>query len=210
MSIWQGWRVVMQGLNSVRRNGYAYIWGNLAFLLLSLPIITAPAAYSALVRMAYETQTEPTTADLGLFWETFRANFWRALPWGIVNMAFVGVIFSNFLAYNSVPGFTVFCLRLAWLAATFGWCGNMLYTWTLFYEMENPSIWGATRNALVMTLQNPLFTITVVIGIVLLSVISTAIPMLWILLTWGAVAAIGTAAVLDRLTEFRSSQERHS
>lgn len=210
MAILQGWRVVLQGISSVRRNGYAYIWGNLAFLLLSLPIVTAPAAYSALVRMAYETQTEPTTADLGLFWETFRENLWRALPWGMVNVLFVGVTFSNFLAYNHVPGFTVFCLRLAWLASTLAWCGIVLYTWALYYEMENPSVWGATRNALVMTLKNPLFTFAVVIGVMLLSAVSTVLPMLWILLTWSAVAAIGTAAVLNRLAEFRSSQEKHA
>ncbi|MBI5931936.1 MAG: DUF624 domain-containing protein [Chloroflexi bacterium] len=209
MAILQGWRVVLKGMNSVRLNGYAYIWGNLAFLLLSLPIITAPAAYSALVRVAHETQTQPSTADLGLFWETFRANFWRALPWGVANLAFVGITFSNFLAYNNVPGFTVYILRLAWLAASLGWWGVVLYTWTLFYEMENPSVWGATRNALVMTLKNPLFTLAVVLGVTLLSVISTVLTMLWILLTWSVIAAIGTAAVLDRLAEFRSSQEKY-
>jgi uncharacterized membrane protein YesL len=199
----RGLRVVGIGLNSVRKNGYAYIWANLAFLLLSLPIITAPAAYSALWRVAHETQTEPTTADLGLFWETFRANLWRAMPWGFLNLAFVGVTFSNFLAYNDAPGIGMLCLRLAWLASAFAWAGVMLYTWAIYYEMQPPSVWGATRNALVMTLKNPFFTLAVLIGIGIVAVISTILTMTWILLTWGAVAAIGTAAVLDRLADIR-------
>lgn len=206
MTMVRGLRVVGIGLNSVRKNGYAYIWANLAFLLLSLPIITAPAAYSALWRVAHETQTQPTTADLGLFWETFRENLWRAMPWGFLNLAFVAITFSNFLAYNETPGLVVFGLRMAWLVSSFMWGGVVLYTWAIFYEMEIPSVWGATRNALVMTLKNPFFTLAILIGIILVSMISTILTMLWILLTWGAVAAISTAAVLDRLADIRTSQ----
>lgn len=205
--MWRGVLMVGRGLNDTRLKGYAYIWANLAFILFCLPIISAPAAYSALQRVAHVSQTSPSDADLAMFWETLRANFWRALPWGLANLAFLFLTFSNFLAYNTVEGATVQLLRFAWAGALFLWAGVLLYTWPIYYEMLQPSVWGATRNAIVMTLRNPAFTFAILLCILLLSVISTALTMFWVLLTWGAIAAIANAAVLDRLAQFRAAGE---
>src|SRR5690606_40367795 len=63
-------------------------WANLAFVALSLPLITLPAAYSALQRVGHLAHTDPSEANLSAFWETFRANLIRALPWGLANALF--------------------------------------------------------------------------------------------------------------------------
>ena len=202
-----GLRVLGRGLNSVRWNGYAYIWANLAFLALSLPIITLPAAFSALFRIGHDTFTEPSEADLTLFWETFRANLRRATLWGLANLAFAVVNFSNLMAYQDRHDLSIQVLRIVWVATTYLWCGVLLYTWPIFYEMETPSIWLATRNAVVMTLLNPIFTLVVLLGILLLSVISTVLVALWMVLTFGIISAVGNAAVLDRLATYRKTKE---
>lgn len=201
-----GLRVLGRGLNSVRWNGYAYIWANIAFVALSIPLITLPAAFSALFRIGHETFTEPTEADLMLFWETFRANLRRATLWGLANLAFAIVNFSNLVTYQDRDDVGIQFLKFAWIAATYLWCGVLLYTWPIFYEMEVPSIWLATRNAVVMTLHNPIFTLVVLLGILLLSVISTVLVAMWIVLTFGVIAAVGNAAVLDRLATYRKTK----
>ena len=67
-----GLRAVWRGLGNFRNLGYAYIWANLAFVALSLPLITLPAAYSALQRVGHLAHTDPSEANLSAFWETVR------------------------------------------------------------------------------------------------------------------------------------------
>jgi uncharacterized membrane protein YesL len=205
--MFDGLRAVLRGLNSVRWNGYAYIWANLAFLALCLPIVTLPAAFSALFKVAHTSQTDPSEADLMLFWETFKENFWRATLWGVVNVLIGAINISNLLVYQDAEGTGFIFLRVAWLMATFLWLGSLIYTWGIFFEMEEPSMWGAVRNALLMTITNPIFTLTVLACLTLLAVLSTVLAAMWVVLTFGVIAAVANAAVLDRLTLYRNAQK---
>ncbi|MBI5958539.1 MAG: hypothetical protein HY866_07390 [Chloroflexi bacterium] len=202
-----GLRAIGQGLRSFQQNGYPYIWSNLAFVALSLPIITAPAAFSALVWVGYLAQTDPSEADLAAFWQTFRANLWRALPWGVFNTLFAFVNFYNLFAYSSLDGAVITLLEAVWVAGAIVWAGLLLYTWPIYYEMAEPTVLGAMRNALVMVIRNPLFTLVIVLIIALLAIMSTILVASWLLITWGAISAIANAAVLNRLKQFRTVQQ---
>lgn len=201
-----GIRVMWRGLSEVRHQGYTYIWANVAFVVLCLPLITAPAAISALFRVGHVAQTESHEADLSIFWETFRSNLWRALLWGTLHGLFAIVNFSNLIAYSGQTGVLIGVLRLCWMAATFVWVGVLLYTWPIYYEMENASLVKATGNALIMVLQNPIFTITILFGVLILSALSSVFILAWVLLTWGCLAAIVNVAVQNRISLFRQAQ----
>lgn len=190
-------------MSNLRDMGYTYIWANVAFVALSLPIITMPAAYSALFRVVHAAYTEPSEADLSLFWDTFRQNLWRALPWGMVNVAFIIVNTTNLIAYSGATEPLYIILRAIWSLAVPVWLALLLYTWPIYYEMEKPSILGAVRNAGVMLLLNPIFTFVILAGIALVIALSTLFVAAWVLLTCGAIAAIANAAVLDRLSAAR-------
>jgi uncharacterized membrane protein YesL len=195
-----------KALNHMRQQGYAYIWANLAFVVLALPLVTLPAAYSALMRVGHAAYTEPHQSDLGLMWDTFKENFWRSLPWGLAHLLFALVNFTNLFAFNEAPGLVAVMLRAIWIAAGFAWVGVLLYTWPIYYEMAQPSLPEATRNAIIMVLQNPLFTLTIVIGTVGLMLLSTVLIAAWAVLTWGAIASVGNAAVLSRLQAYYATQ----
>ena len=199
-----GLRVLLRALNAVRLQGYVYIWSNLAFVILSLPLITAPAAFSALMHSAYISQTQAHEADLGLFWETFRSNLWRALPWGIFNALFGVILISNLLRDGDSGSAMIQAWQILRSGVLFTWLSSIVYTWPLYYEMENPSWAGAQRNAILMVIQNPFFTLVLFAGSLLLALISTIMLLPWILLTWGCIAAIGGAAVVDRLHRYRT------
>jgi uncharacterized membrane protein YesL len=199
-----GLRAVRRGLGNFRNLGYSYIWTNLAFVALSLPVITAPAAYSALMRIGHLAQTDPSEADLAVFWATFRANFRRALPWGVANGVFAAINFNNLYAYAHIDTPLVMALEALWFIAALVWLGMLLYTWPIYYEMSEPTVTGAARNALVMVLNNPLYTVVLLIVIAVLAAISTVLVACWLLLTWGAIAAIANAAVIDRLEHYRT------
>lgn len=202
--MWDGMRAAFRGLGNFRNLGYAYVWTNLAFVALSLPVITAPAAYSALMRVGHLAHTDPTEADLAAFWEAFRGNFRRSLPWGAANVLFAVINFNNLIAFASIDTPLVMLLEGLWFVAALAWLGMLLYTWPIYYEMSQPAMLGAARNALVMVLQNPLFTTTLLIVIALLAAVSTVLVACWLLLTWGAIAAIANAAVRDRLERYRA------
>lgn len=194
---------IIISLNQLRVHGYAFIWANIAFVVLSIPLVTLPAAFSALMRVGHAAYTEPQYADLSLMWETFRANLWRTLPWGICNFLFGLVNFTNFYMYSGAYGSV---LQVFWLAAGIAWVGILLYIWPIYYEMESPSLVGATRNAGLMVLQNPLFTLLVVVCVCMYIVLSTIFIASWMLLTWGAIAALANAAVMNRLDAYRRIQ----
>ena len=202
--MWDGLRAARRGLSNFRLAGYSYIWTNLAFVALCLPVITAPAAYSALMRVGHLAHTSPPDADLAAFWETFRANLRRALPWGLGNALFAVINFNNLIAYAPFSSPLVLALETLWIVAAVVWLGMLLYTWPIYYEMQQPTVRGAMRNALVMVLQNPLFTLALLVVIALLAAISTLLVAAWLLLTWGAISAIANAAVLDRLARHRA------
>ena len=202
--MWDGLRAAWRGLANLRQAGYAYVWTNLAFVALCLPVITAPAAYSALMRVGHLAHTSPSDADLAAFWVTFRANLRRALPWGVGNTLFAMVNFNNLFAYAPLDSPLVLALETVWIVAAVVWLGMLLYTWPIYYEMQQPTVRGAMRNALVMVLRNPLFTLALLIVIALLAALSTLLVAAWLLLTWGAISAIANAAVLDRLERYRA------
>lgn len=202
-----GLRVCLKGLNSVRHQGYVYIWANLLFLAFSVPLVTLPAAYSALFRVAYNAQTRSYEADLDVFWSTFRENLWRFLPWGVLNVVFVVLFVSNWLAYAGDQSLWVQGLRAVWWFTGLIWGALMIYTFPIYYEMEQPNMTQALLNALLMALKNPIFTVTILAILIIIAVISTLLIAFWAVLTWSAFAAIGTAAVRDRLARYRSSQD---
>lgn len=191
---------IWRGLNDVRIKGYSYIWSNIAFVVCSLPLVTMPAAWSALCRVSHEAQTSPSNADLDLFWQTFKANIWRGMGWGLAHGLFALVNFSNLIAYADASGM-VAALRLVWLAAGVVWLAVALYTWPFYYEMATPTLWGATRNALVMVLQNPFFTLIILMVVGFMVWLSTVLVALWLVLTFSVITAISTAAVLGELAK---------
>lgn len=194
-----GLKACWRGLRNVNHRGYIYVWGNLLWLMLSLPIVTAPAAWAGLVHLSRVAHTAPSV-NLEAFWEGFRVNLRRGFVLGVINFVVIGVNVVNLAAYWTRPDLGASVLRWLWLLILLVWLSIQLYLWPLFYEMKTPNLRGAFRNAAVMVYLNPLFTLglwIVIVPVVFLSTFLLAVA--WILITGGLLASIANAAVLDRL-----------
>jgi len=193
-----GVRAAGRGLRHFNHRGYIYIWANVLWVVLSLPIITAPAAWAALVKMSFLAQTTPS-ADVSDMWEAFRAYWRQGVLLGVANIVVVGMTAYNlaFYAADEGGGFTL--LRGLWVVILAAWLVVQLYLWPLFFAMKQPALGGAMRNAAVMVLLNPGFTLGLWLVVALLVAVSSAFFVPWLLLTGGALACVATAAVLDRL-----------
>lgn len=194
-----GLHVCWRGFRHVNHRGYIYIWANLLWVLLSLPIVTAPAAWAGLIKMSHTAYTE-SHADLNDFWQGFKENLWRGFVMAVLNIVVIGINLSNLAAYQTQTSILFLVLRWLWILALFFWVTLQLYMWPLYYEMQRPTLRGAMRNALVMMLHNPGFTLGLWIGMALIIIFSTVLVAAWLLLAGGLLAAIVTGAVLDRLT----------
>jgi uncharacterized membrane protein YesL len=193
-----GLRVWWQGLCHLNHRGYIYIWANFLWFLLSLPVITAPAAWAGLIKLSRTAYLTPT-ADLNDFWEGFRENLKRGAMMAVLNVVVFVVNMSNLLAYQHQRGLPALLMRGIWLLALVVWIVLQFYMWPLLYELKQPSLSGALRNAAMMTLHNPLFTLGLSLGVILTAIAGTVITVSWVVITASAIAAISTGAVLDRL-----------
>lgn len=193
-----GLRVIWRALRHLNQRGYLYVWGNFLWLVCSLPIITMPAAWGGLVRLSHAMHHRPGVT-LDEYWDGLRENLRRGVVVALLNIAIIGINVTNLVSYANSTEPLIVPLRLVWIGVPLVWLSVQFYAFPLLYEMEQPTLWGAYRNALIMLVMNPLFTVTLWIGIALLLVFSLIFPVAWLLLTGGVLAILANAAVIDRL-----------
>lgn len=193
-----GVKVVWRALRRLNHQSHLYVWGNLLWVVLSLPLVTAPAAWLALTRLGYliPRQAGVTMDD---FWETFRAEWRRGIPLALINAAIILVNLSNLSTYWYAPGLLPAVLRPTWVIVLALWFAVQLYAYPLYFAMEKPTFVGAFRNAAVMILQNPLFTLVIVAFGSIVIALGVLVPPVLLLLSGGALAVLTNTAVQDRL-----------
>lgn len=195
------WRAGVQ----FERYGWLYVVTNLMAVALSIPIITAPAAFAGLSRLSHTAQTG-LTATYADFWQGVRDHFWRGIIAGIANVIVPGILWANFYGYRNQTDLLAVWLRLMWIVILVFWLGIQLYLWPMLEEMQQPNLRGAVRNAAIMLLQNPLFSLTLLVAVSLIAAISTALIVPWLLFSESVIACIANAAVLNRLEKYRAEQ----
>lgn len=178
--------------------GYLYVWANLAFVALALPLLTLPAAWAALVRVSQLAQTTPD-ADINDFWEAFKAHIKQGLILGLISVLLVIINVSNLISYQGDNSPLMWMLRGLWIGTLFVWFTLQIYVWPLYYEMENPRLLTAYRNAIVMFLRNPFFTLMLWGVMLVIGALSSLLPAAWILLTFSLFGCISASATLNRL-----------
>lgn len=193
-----GLRAWWRGLRHLNQRGYIYIWGSVLWFVLSLPLVTAPAAWAGLMHLSHRAYHDPGVR-LEAFWEGFRENLWRGFGLALFNGLLVLMTVVNLNSTRGQAGLGIDLMRSAWLLSMVLWFTVQLYIWPIYYNMAQPDFWGALRNAGVMMLLHPGFTLGLWLGVVLVLAFSTVFFLAWLLLTAGALAAIANSAVLDRL-----------
>ena len=183
----------------LRHRGYVYIWANLCFVIIALPIVTAPAGFAGLVKLSHALQ-RGERADLNTFWSGVRENLGRGIVLGALTLLILIINGSNLIAYELVSILDV-SLRIVWIAAIALWLALMFYFWPVYYAMEAPTTIGVLRNALLIILRHPVSTLIHGIGLSALALLSLILPFLAVLLTFSFAAILSTRAVTDCLAE---------
>lgn len=189
-----GWR----GLRHFWAQGWVYIWANVLWILLTIPIVTAPAAWAGLCHFSYHALREPTTS-FSHFWRGFRLHWRGGIVVSLLGVALVVVTVVNLLGFNQATGLAALILRLLWWLILAAWFGIQLYAFPLLPAMTDPALIGGYRNAAVMFLRHPFYTLGLWLFCAPILVLSFVLPGAWLLITGGLLAAIGTVAVQECL-----------
>ncbi len=190
-------RVYWQSIKHLNYRGYIYVWANLLWVVLTILVVTAPAAWVGLMVLTHRANTR-TRVTLDDFWDGFKIHFWRATLNGVISLLVFGINISNLLAYTPVDWLGN-VIAMIWFLTLLIWIGMQLYLWTIIEEMATPSLWLGYRNAFLMVVRNPFITLALIIVTLITLIVSIFLPPLILLLTGSIITVFAVIATLNCL-----------
>jgi hypothetical protein len=172
-------------------------------LALPLPIVTGAVAYV----------TNQVARQKPVGWHTFSAGirrYWaKSLAVALVNIIVVVLVVSNVRFYGGVLEgvWTNFAVAI-WLVLAIYWLLVQVFWFPMLLEQENESLLLALRNALVMALITPGFTLTLGIIILILAVLSVILTVPTMLLMVSLLLLMANHATRSRLARVRKEPYR--
>ena len=173
---------------------------NILWLLLSLPILTWPAATAGLFNLVRrvvqeELDASPHDANLGDFWNGFRQYWLRSSVLSAIDLTGVGVIAVALIFYGSRTQ-----EPLRWLVGPIGlvglaWLTAQLYVYPLLLQRPGSRPWQIMREALFVALGYPLSSLSLLVTVLVLLVAAVALagPILFVF--FSAIAMLQTVAL---------------
>ena len=173
---------------------------NILWLLLSLPIVTWPAATAGLFHLVRHVVQEeldgaPHDANLGDFWNGFRQYWLRSSLLATIDLAGVVVIAVALIFYGSRTQ-----EPLRWLVGPIGlvglaWLTAQLYVYPLLLQRPGSRPWQVMREALFVALGYPLSSLSLLVTVLVLLIAAVALagPILFVF--FSAIAMLQTVAL---------------
>ncbi len=174
---------------------------NILWLLLCLPVVTAPAGTLALFATANHLAHD-RTGSWRVFWEAFRRDFWLSLRWGVLNLAVIAVLASNIVFYAQYEQTWSGLVQGIFVSLGWVWGLLQLFALPLLMEQTDRRVRIALRNSLVLWARNPSFTLgfglTLGASVVLISVF---LGPPWLVIGAALAAYLANRAVLHLITD---------
>jgi uncharacterized membrane protein YesL len=181
---------------------------NVVTVLLVIPVVTFPPALAGLWSAA-NLVAKGRAIHWSDYFEGFRRYFWKAWGLALLNILVAVILFTNIRFYTpaNVP-FDISPSVSLWIQALFVgvallWVIVQMYPLALLFEQEDQRLRVALRNAAVLLITNLGFTIVLLLLLLIVAAISTAIPLLWFMVTLALFAVVCNRAVLHLLEPYR-------
>ncbi|MFZ2359906.1 MAG: DUF624 domain-containing protein [Anaerolineae bacterium] len=198
-------RVVRAAIVDLWDSVFLVVFCSLVWLFLVLLIIPGPPATLALFDMADRIARREHLLEfrdyLRAVWQRFGVG-WR---WGAVNLLVVAVVLIDIRVVPRMVSPTVAVyLQLFFTMALALWIVVNWYALAFLFQQKEASLRQALRNGVVLLLQNPLFTLVLVVITAVLIGLSLVLVIVNLLFGPMLVALISTHAVLNRLEPLRA------
>lgn len=170
---------------------------NVLWILVSLPLVTLPAATGALFYLAHrvvleERARDPVPARIGDFWVGLRTHWLRSTLLGLLNFAAFILLFTalQFYLWNPQELLRILAGPISLLLVV--WLAMQLYLFPLLIVSQEETIWSIIRRSFFLVLGYPLDSLMLVIWLLLLTAISVVLAGPALFLLFSAVALIQT------------------
>ncbi len=176
------WEVLGAAVADVRHVGIILVGCNLVWFLCCLPIITAPPATAALYAITREIgyRRSMSWRDFFGYMGQYFVVGWR---WAILNLIAALIVFLNVWFYDNLAVSIAPLLRWIWIVIGLLWLIIQQYTFPLMLEQEKPRVLLATRNALVLCLRHPLYTLIHALVAATFVFMTIVVPYFWMVFT---------------------------
>lgn len=193
------------------QNADAIVRINLLWLVLSVPIVTAPLALAGLYCYVHKLAREEAFPTRDDFWQGFHALKWVAWRWALLNLAAGIILAANLLFYGTVDTPAARALTWGWAIVGVNWFVVQGYVFPLLPLQEQPHLRTALRNALVIYIRHPVRTLAHALLAGVIAIVSSVALLPWALFTGAVLALLGTQVVLDSVHLHRTgSPKAHS
>ncbi len=191
------WETVRDWYNGMV--GLAFM--NFMWLALSLTVILLPPATAGIYVVTHSI-AHGLGAHFSDFWQGMRRYAWASYRWALLNIAAVVVVAVGFRFYGAIGGVLGGVIQVLFVTAGALWLAMQFYTWPLLIEQQEKRLGLALKNALFLTLANPLFTF-VLVGATALTLVLSLLTMLPVAVFFTTFASLlGSRAVVERLTTY--------
>ncbi|MDH7487246.1 MAG: hypothetical protein QHJ81_13335 [Anaerolineae bacterium] len=180
--------------------GVSVLWWLGILLVVPGPPVTA-GLYSLACRTAHEQRVE-----FGFFWQEIRQRFGKSWQLAAVNLFALVVVLVNFLFYWNLQNFLRYAV-VVWAYLFLLWLGVQLYLFPLLFEMEEPRLRWLLRNAVLLPLIRPGYTLLLLLLLLAATALGLVLPFL-LLIVWPALVALvgarATAAMVEEVAARRA------
>ena len=188
------WPIFRLSLILLYRRIGIFLVGNVFWLLVSLPLVTIPAATAALFHLTQRIIAEERDLDLVLatrehFWEGLRLYWRRATVLGGINFTAFLLLIITVRFYWTTPA-----EQISWLVGPvfmllLVFMGMQLYLFPVMLHYPDDQVWQLFRRAFFLTLSHSFDTIMLLIWLALVAILSIVLagPVFLILFAFFAV-----------------------
>lgn len=178
-----------------------FVLVSIVWLFAQLTIILGPPATFGAYYVVSEMRNGEALGVRGLI-SGARKYFWKALLWGLINLAVIATIVVNFQFYGSIDALWAPYIRAFVVMLALVWFSTQFYTLPFFMEQEEKRLLVAMRNGLFTTLAAPLYSIILLIVVIIVAVASFGLVLPVFLGLPGLIPVMGMQALNDRLIAF--------
>lgn len=178
---------------------------NLLWTLAVIPVVTLPAATGAIFYLTHRIASG-RAVSLADFKHGFRAYFRQSSLLGLLSVLVILILSVNFTFYGRFSGMPFRLIQVMFVYLLGIWLLMQLYMFPLLLEQEMPSLRLAGRNALVLVMRHPVFSMIIGMTALVIIVLSAVLTLPVLILLTSTLALLGNRAVLALLSLYRGGE----
>jgi uncharacterized membrane protein YesL len=181
---------------------FLFVIINLLCFLLSIPLVTLAPAWAGVYYVTNHLAHGRYRTEWRDFFVGFRQYFAKSWQVLLADLFLLLLIVSNISFYTSMPNQILRLVSILWWYVLAFWLALQIYLFPLLMEQEDKRLLLIFRNAIVLTLQHPFFTIAFLLAILLVLVISVALTVSIVMLSISLIAFLSNRALLTLIGEY--------